>query len=342
MLVSIVLPTYNGKKHLQSTLESIVQQIDAQHSNEVELLIQDDASTDSSMDIIRSFQEKYEYIQVYENTHNIGMDRNFFKGVLHAKGTFIWFAGQDDIFLPEAVAVVLNTLKSDSTVGLVILNHNQITDDGTYIAKRVLDARYLGEDDLGDTTLTFSGIDDYLHTFIEGPTFLPTTIMRKDFWNTQPIEDYVGTHYTQYAVAMLQTRNYAVVVIGRPYINGIVPQNGWQKSGRSLYAILVGGMRARFLVYHDIHNPFSTDRYTHLENTFLKNLWKLIIQAGYLGYRQTQSDLKLLAALFKQRWSVIPYIYGCYLLSLLIPRRAVLSRFVPWFVPITDTMIRIK
>ena len=53
-LVSIIMPVFNGAKFLSSTIESIL----SQTYENIELLILDDCSTDNSIEIIKSFNDK--------------------------------------------------------------------------------------------------------------------------------------------------------------------------------------------------------------------------------------------------------------------------------------------
>ena len=53
-LISVLLPNYNGSAHLKETIESVL----CQTYENLELIVIDDGSTDSSPQIIRSMREK--------------------------------------------------------------------------------------------------------------------------------------------------------------------------------------------------------------------------------------------------------------------------------------------
>ena len=90
--ISIILPNYNSEKYLKETIESVLNQT----YRDFEFIIVDDASTDKSMDIIRSFQDsRIKYIQSDRNrqvayTANIGMEM--------AEGEYIARIDSDDIW----------------------------------------------------------------------------------------------------------------------------------------------------------------------------------------------------------------------------------------------------
>ena len=72
-LVTIGLPVYNSETYLRQSLDSLLAQT---HSDFV-LIISDNASTDGTADICRSYAKKDSRIRYYRNTENIGLPRNF-------------------------------------------------------------------------------------------------------------------------------------------------------------------------------------------------------------------------------------------------------------------------
>jgi glycosyltransferase involved in cell wall biosynthesis len=69
MLVSIIVPVYNTEKFIAETLQSALNQT----YQEIEIIVIDDASTDTSRTIIQDFQQKYpEKIHTIFHTKNTG------------------------------------------------------------------------------------------------------------------------------------------------------------------------------------------------------------------------------------------------------------------------------
>lgn len=98
--VSIVLCSYNGERFLKAQLDSIVRQTYPIH----ELIIQDDGSTDQTLNIAREYTIQYPFIRIERNTQNLGFNRNFENALRKATGDFIAIADQDDIWYPEKIA----------------------------------------------------------------------------------------------------------------------------------------------------------------------------------------------------------------------------------------------
>jgi len=93
-LVSIALCTYNGEKFLLRQLDSILNQ---DYSN-IEIIITDDCSGDTTRQILDSYQKKDERIKLHLNEANLGYTKNFEKAVRLCTGDYIAFSDQDDIW----------------------------------------------------------------------------------------------------------------------------------------------------------------------------------------------------------------------------------------------------
>lgn len=92
--VSVVMATYNGEKYLREQMDSIIAQTYPIH----ELIVQDDGSTDSTVDILREYADRYGFVHVYRNATNLGYKENFRTATMRATGEFICLADQDDVW----------------------------------------------------------------------------------------------------------------------------------------------------------------------------------------------------------------------------------------------------
>jgi len=104
MLVSVIMPNYNGAKYLKQSIDSV---IDQSHRN-WELIIIDDVSTDKSYDVICSYSTKDIRIKSYrltENSGTPGTPRNL--GLDMANGEYIAFLDSDDIWHPQKLEIQL-------------------------------------------------------------------------------------------------------------------------------------------------------------------------------------------------------------------------------------------
>lgn len=109
-LVSIVIITYNSSEYVLETLESAKQQT---YQN-IELIVSDDCSTDSTVAICREWleQNKSRFVrtELIVAEHNTGIPANCNKGYKKAQGEFIKCIAGDDILLPNCVEDLVNAI----------------------------------------------------------------------------------------------------------------------------------------------------------------------------------------------------------------------------------------
>lgn len=99
MKVSVCMASFNGATFIRDQIDSILASplVD-------ELIVSDDASTDATIDILRSFTDSR---LVLLKGPGAGLIRNFEYALSKAKGDVIFLADQDDIWMPEKVEHVL-------------------------------------------------------------------------------------------------------------------------------------------------------------------------------------------------------------------------------------------
>ena len=92
-LVTVILPNFNGAKFLSRSILSITNQ----SYRNIELIIVDDCSTDSSLEIIKNFSKRdkrIRYFKTKKNSGTVGLPRNL--GISKAKGSYVAFLDSDD------------------------------------------------------------------------------------------------------------------------------------------------------------------------------------------------------------------------------------------------------
>lgn len=102
-LISVVVICYNAETTIMETLESVKEQT---YPN-IELVISDDCSTDSTVDIakkwIKKNKERFSHIILLKSKKNKGVVANGNRGIGAAKGTYIQVVAGDDRLPKEAV-----------------------------------------------------------------------------------------------------------------------------------------------------------------------------------------------------------------------------------------------
>lgn len=93
--ISVVLCTYNGERYLGEQIDSILRQT----LQPIEIIIQDDCSTDSTWKLICDYAEKFSLIKAYRNKTNLRAHANFILAFQKASGDYIAPSDQDDIWM---------------------------------------------------------------------------------------------------------------------------------------------------------------------------------------------------------------------------------------------------
>ena len=98
-LVSIGVPVYNGERSIRRALDALR----AQTYDNLELVISDNASTDSTSAICQEYAAKDRRIKYFRNPVNVGLYENFRRVVTLATGEYFMWAAADDLKPPTAV-----------------------------------------------------------------------------------------------------------------------------------------------------------------------------------------------------------------------------------------------
>ncbi len=117
--LSIAIPTYNRASLLKLCLESILEQSDPD-SDEIEILISDNASTDNTPEVIESFIHRRPSIRDLRNERNFGPDYNLKNCYDAANGTYVWIFSDDDLLLPNAIPRLMPLLRNRN-LGLITI-----------------------------------------------------------------------------------------------------------------------------------------------------------------------------------------------------------------------------
>lgn len=120
---SILIPSYNGKDVIGNALKSI---FDQDYKN-YEIIVSDDASTDSTIKKIKSFRDKR--IKLYKNKINLGYPGNLNACLSHAKGDIIYLLGQDDVLSSGALRRTYNAFLISPKIGAVTRPYRWFDED---------------------------------------------------------------------------------------------------------------------------------------------------------------------------------------------------------------------
>lgn len=113
-LISVIIPCYNGEKFISESIESVI----AQSYKNWELIVVDDGSTDKSKVLVRLCSGDRR-VKLVENECNIGIPKTKNRGLSIARGDYVAFLDQDDVWMPEKIDVQLSVFGEGNEVGVV-------------------------------------------------------------------------------------------------------------------------------------------------------------------------------------------------------------------------------
>lgn len=129
--VSIVLPTYNGKKYLKQSIESIL----AQTYSDWELILIDDCSTDGTFTIVDQYAESDCRICAIHNVENKKLPASLNIGFSIAKGEYLTWTSDDNLYMPDALEKMVEYLESHNNIYMVQANMYLIDEKGSIIGQ---------------------------------------------------------------------------------------------------------------------------------------------------------------------------------------------------------------
>lgn len=109
--LSICIPTYNRKSKILAQLSRLLPQINKYSTNEVEVIVSDNCSSDGTSDELRELHIINQFELVTQSV-NLGLVGNLYYLFEHARGEYVWFLSDDDILESDAVDSIMGSILS--------------------------------------------------------------------------------------------------------------------------------------------------------------------------------------------------------------------------------------
>ena len=134
MYISVALCTYNGEKFIKKQLDSILHQTLKVN----EIIVCDDQSSDSTLEILEKYKSDYPNIfKIFINESNLKSNKNFEKALSLTCGDYIFFSDQDDVWQSDKVAKIICVFEKNKNIEGVFSNANLIDENDIIISKPV-------------------------------------------------------------------------------------------------------------------------------------------------------------------------------------------------------------
>ncbi|SFW16361.1 glycosyltransferase family 2 protein [Nitrosovibrio sp. Nv17] len=137
MTLSVALATYNGERYLAEQLDSIARQTRLPD----ELVVSDDASADSTRDIVADFIRHAPFpVRLLVNAERLGSTRNFERAIRACAGDAIFLCDQDDVWYPSKAALIERRFMDDPGTVLVFTDADVVDRNLNPLALRLWEA----------------------------------------------------------------------------------------------------------------------------------------------------------------------------------------------------------
>lgn len=130
MKVSIICPSYNCEKYIEKTLESIF----LQTLTDYEIIIVDDCSTDSTVDIVKKINNSKIKLIVNEKNSGAAFSRNL--ALANATGEYIAFLDADDLWSPTKLEEQINFMEKNNYV-FSYTSYEEIDENGNSLGRLI-------------------------------------------------------------------------------------------------------------------------------------------------------------------------------------------------------------
>ena len=113
-IVSVIIPTYNRAKYITSAIDSVL----SQTYNNIEIIVVDDGSNDSTREVLYRYGNKIRY--VYQENLGVSAARN--RGIELSKGEWIAFLDSDDVWFPKKLSVQMEHISERPEIDVHVTN----------------------------------------------------------------------------------------------------------------------------------------------------------------------------------------------------------------------------
>jgi glycosyltransferase involved in cell wall biosynthesis len=136
-MVSILIPVYNREGLIEETVQSAINQT----YKDIEIIIVDNKSTDTTWDVLTRLATEDDRIRIFQNTENIGPVKNWMRCINEASGEYGKILWSDDLISPTFIEKTLPYLEKNDDVGFVFTGAEIFYDSST----KKIDTHFIGK-----------------------------------------------------------------------------------------------------------------------------------------------------------------------------------------------------
>lgn len=181
MLISIIVPVYNNEKYLKKCIDSLIRQT---YKN-IEIILIDDGSSDSSLDICNEYGRKDKRIKVISQ-NNSGANVARHNGIKNSTGDYCMFVDSDDWIEKDSVEILINYLKEEN---YDIIKFNGITEPNkklkNYYDLKELSSKKMKKEELFDLLINTKILNNMCFSIYKSKLFKNISVSNEKISNCE-------------------------------------------------------------------------------------------------------------------------------------------------------------
>jgi glycosyltransferase involved in cell wall biosynthesis len=180
--LAICIPTYKRPEMLKRCVESAFASADGKS---IKVFISDDSISDVNLDVLGELTEKFDGIQWHRNEVNLGIDLNIQRVLAMSDCDYCWIIGEDDRFLPSAVANMFEIIQHQSHP-FIFSNYQYVDETHTKVLGTPLNNLVDGE----------CNVDIFIKESLWSVGFIGCCVIQRQSWQQHTGDIYNGTYFT--------------------------------------------------------------------------------------------------------------------------------------------------
>lgn len=240
--ISIVVSIYNADQTISNMIESVINQT----YKDFELILINDGSTDTSLEIIKEYIQKDNRIILIDKK-NSGLTKSLNLGLKKAQGKYIARLDADDIWLPNKLEQQVAYLEAHKEYALVGTAYNEIDDNGKIIYDK-------------QRTILLNSYEDILNNIEKlNPFFHSSVLFRREILETVGFynETFKYTQDYEYWVRIIskyKVANLTQVLASRRYSENMI--SIIKEKEQRIFAV-----KSKLLAIKRLNKPLSSYKY---------------------------------------------------------------------------------